>query len=147
MFTLAVAVPMVTALLLVGTPALQFPAVPQLLSPEVPVHESAVRAGGALRIARPATARFATGCCLTTDCCESLRFDFADCAATKPLRLKTTARRQRAVIRGVTARDDGRMETLQEKNLRAQQTGSWHNVHGQKTYQWPPDVESTPSPL
>src|SRR5258708_32495826 len=45
-FTLAEAVPMVTALELVGTPALQFPEVFQLLSPPVPVHESAVGGGG-----------------------------------------------------------------------------------------------------
>src|SRR5258706_14984029 len=57
MFTLAVAVPMVTALLLVGTPALQFPAGIQVLSPGVPVHESAERRRGGRARTRGAPAR------------------------------------------------------------------------------------------
>src|SRR5260221_163769 len=74
MFTLAVVVPMVTADALVGTPAFQFPAVPQLLSPAVPVHESAVSGGAALGLTLRA-AMLATGCCLSSECCESLGFD------------------------------------------------------------------------
>src|ERR1700674_729332 len=115
MFTLAEAVPMVTASALVGTPAFQFPGVFQLLSPAVPVHESAVRGGGACRGARRPTVIPASGCC------ESLRFDpVAACAEAKPLRLKRTASRQREMIHRVTGREDeGRMRLSERKILRA----------------------------
>src|SRR5258708_1750454 len=116
-FTLAEAVPMVTALELVGTPAVQFPEVPQLLSPALPVHESAVRAGGALDFALCDDLKLVADCWLNSDCCESLRFDpAAACAETRPSREKRTAKMQRAGIHRVTARRDaGRMETLREK--------------------------------
>src|SRR5229473_264715 len=115
-FTLAEAVPMVTALELVGTPALQFPDVFQLLSPAVPVHESEVRGGGASGSAVCADFRLATGCWLGSECCDSLRFDPADCAEAKPLKLATTARRQRAIVHRVTTRRDaGRMGDSSKK--------------------------------
>jgi hypothetical protein len=110
-FTLAEAVPMVTALELVGTPALQFPAVFQLLSPAVPVHESEVRGGGVLSVALRADATLARGCWLNSDCCESLRrARTASCAEAEPSTLIRAARKQRTVIHRVTARRDaGRM--------------------------------------
>jgi len=113
---LAVVVPMVTAEELVGTPALQFPDVFQLLSPAVPVHESAVRGGGALRVARRTAAALATGCCLSSECCESLRFDPSDCAEAEPSKLERTARRQSAIVHRVTTRRDaGRMADSERK--------------------------------
>src|SRR5258708_4230741 len=114
-FTLAEAVPMVTALDLVGTPALQFPEVFQLLSPAVPVHESAVRGGGASGSAVCADFRLATGCWLGSECCDSLRFDPADSAEAKPTTLKRTARRHRTLIHGVRRRDAGRMGDSSKK--------------------------------
>src|SRR6266446_10505508 len=112
MFTFAVAVPMVTALALLGTPALQFPEVPQLLSPAVPVQESAVSGGGAVRVALRDAAMLATGCGLNRDCCESLRFAPGPaCAAARPFRLVRAVSRQRTVIHRVTTGEDaGRME-------------------------------------
>ena len=149
MFTSTEAAPMVTASAPVGTPPVQFPAVPQLLSPESPVHESAVRGGGALGFVFCADAPLTSGRWLSSACCESLRFDSAAvCAETKPSRLKRTARRHRAAIHRMTTReDDGRMGRSERKILRARRTGSWHNVHGQKASQWPPDEEPIPSPL
>src|SRR5258708_57013 len=107
----AVAVPMVTASALLGTPALQLPEVPQLLSPALPFHESAVRAGGALCVAGRAPATLAASCGLDTGCCESLCFDPpASCAEVKPLRVRRAASRQRTVIHELTTREDaGRM--------------------------------------
>src|ERR1700733_5678804 len=86
-FTLAVAVPMVTASALVGTPLFQLPAVPQLLSPEVPVHESAVRGGCAPYFAVSDEDARVAACALTSDCSESFFFDPA-CAEAKLSRLK-----------------------------------------------------------
>ena len=107
MFTLAEAVPMVTASEPVGTPLVQFPAVPQSLSPALPVHESAVSGGSvAVRVAR-----LATGCGLNHDCRERVCFrPRAACAVARPRKLETDASRQRAVIQGVNRRGDrGRM--------------------------------------
>jgi hypothetical protein len=106
-----VAVPMVTALALVGTPPLQFPAVFQLLSPAVPVHESAVRGGGAIAFVRFTAAAPVAGRAPDSDCCESFRFDpAAPCAKAELLRLKRAAARQRAVIGKAMEREDaGRM--------------------------------------
>src|SRR6266853_6045155 len=113
-FTLAVVVPMVTASALVGTPALQLLAVPQLLSPPAPFQVSLVSGGGgALGIVRRAATMLVAGCSLNNDFGESLRFDrAADCAAASPFRLETVASRQMRVLQTVTTRESrGRMET------------------------------------
>src|SRR5579863_103220 len=119
MFTVAVVVPMVTAEVLVGTPAFQFEEVPQLLSPPPPVHESAVSGGGgALRWAKRAAATVV----------ESLRFEFDLEAAEAVSSSVNVASRQRAVIHSVTRRgDEGRMRASKNRNLSANRTGAWHN--------------------
>ena len=100
------AAPMVTALVAVGTPALQLPAVVHWPSPAVPVQVSPVSGGGAFCVAFfAAAAMLATGCALSSVGCDGLLFDPAACATARALRLKRTARRHRTLIRRVTGRE------------------------------------------
>ena len=100
-FTAAVVVPIVTAEPLVGTPALQLVEVFQLLSPAVPVHESAVRAGELLWVRTLAAAAPLKAAGLR----RALRLATGvPCAVAGPTKLTIVTRRQRAVL-AVSKRD------------------------------------------
>src|ERR1700722_3373194 len=101
---------MVTALLLVGTPALQLPAVVHWPSPAVPFQVSPVSGGGAFCVAFfAAAAMLATGCALSRVGCEAFFFDPESCAEANVLKGRVASRQRTVIHRMATREDAGRM--------------------------------------